>query len=616
MDSRGAPSCIKFIDRLWGDALKRQRQERRLAAILAADMVSFTRLMEADESGTIARQKAHRADFIDPAISDFNGRIVKATGDGVLVEFASVIDAAECAAAIQRLIAGHEKDTREDRRIRYRIGINLGDIVSDDDDIFGDGVNVAARLEALAEPGGICISGKVYDEIRNKTDLAFDELGEQRIKNVADPIRAYHVRLHTDAPGTGSRTGPGTGPGTGNDTFLGDKPAVAVLPFDNMSGDPEQEYFSDGLSEDIITVLSAWRSFPVVARNSSFAYKGRARDIRQIARELSARYVIEGSVRKSGNRVRVTAQLIDAETGHHLWAEKFDGALDDIFEIQDQITRQIVSSVEPQMEAAERNKAATKRASNLSAWDYYLRGRALQQLFTPQDTAEARRMFEKAIALDPRYVDAYAGLSYTYQRDILLEAAEDRKVWEHKALEAARRAVALDNESSMAHLALGGAYIWTNQHELAVAETRTAAELNPSNILARLALGNRLDIVGQSEEGIPLLEDSLKLHPRDTHCHVYFAQLARAYINARDYDKARNCLRESIRRKPDYPHTYHVLAICLGHLGEAGAAREAARKCEELHPGFIAKRTHWNIYLDIAANQHLTEGLRKAGLVE
>jgi tetratricopeptide (TPR) repeat protein len=268
------------------------------------------------------------------------------------------------------------------------------------------------------------------------------------------------------------------------------------------------------------------------------------------------------------------------------------------------------------MEAAERNRAATLRSSNLNAWDYYLRGRALLQIGTPEDNAEARSMFEKAVELDPNYADAYAGLSHTFQRDIFMEVAEDREAWQRKGLDAARHAVALDDCSSLAHLALSSAYIWQNQHELSVAETRTAVELNPSNVQARLALGNRLDIVGAPEEGIPLLEKSLELNPRDPLSHIYFGQLARACINARDYDKALGCLRESIRRKPDHPHTYHLLAICLGHVGHIQEAREAAHHCEQLHPGFIKKRAHWNIYLDPEANQHLTEGLRKARLVE
>jgi adenylate cyclase len=395
---------------------------------------------------------------------------------------------------------------------------------------------------------------------------------------------------------------------------IGARPAVAVLPFANLSGDPEQEYFSDGLSEDIITLLSAWRSFPVVARSSSFACKGQSRDVREIARDLSARYVIEGSVRKGGTNLRVAAELIDGETGHDLWAQRFDGRLDDVFEIQDELTRRIVSLVEPQMEKAERNRTATRRSGNLTAWDYYLRGRGLLHKLTPADNAEGRRMFEKALELDPSYSDAWAGLSHTFQRDIHLEVAEDRTACEKKALDAARRAVALDVGSSIAHFALSGAYIWSNEHEASIAEIRTAVELNPSNVHAVLALGNRLDIVGQSGEGVPLLEKALKLYPGDPHSHLYFAQLARAYIIRKDYEKALSFSREAVRRNADHPHNRHVLAICLGHLGRIEEARGAARRCEELHPGFMRKRANWNIYVDPAANRHLADGLRKAGL--
>ncbi len=584
--------------------MDKARASRRLAAILAADMVGYSRLMGLDEVGTISRLRESLDDVFNPKIEEYGGRVVKLMGDGILVEFASAVDAVLCAIDVQNAINERASSSPSDERIAYRIGVNLGDIVIDGEDILGDGVNIAARLEGLAEPGGICISGKVHDEVSDKLDLTFLEIGEQQVKNIARPVRAYFIDLQDrpSMPVAENR----------NNT----QPAVAVLPFDNLSQDPEQQYFSDGLSEDIITLLSAWRSFPVIARNSSFAYRGQSRDVREIARELSARYIIEGSVRKSGNRVRVTSQLSDAESGHHLWADKFDGSLDDIFQIQDDITRQIVTLVEPEMEKAERNKAETERSSNLSAWDYYLRARALSHLLTPDDNKRARELYQKAIELDANYGDAYAGLSLTYQREMLFDFAGDRANLEQDSLSTARKAVDLDDSSALAHLALGGAYIWLNQHELSIAATRTATELNPSNVQARFALGNRLDIVGSPTEGIPLLESSLELNPRDPHAHIYFVQLARAYVNARDYDKAMGYLRESIRRKPDHPHTYHVLAICLGHLDRVEEACEAARQCDALHPGFMEKRTHWNIYVDPASNEHLTEGLRKAGLVQ
>jgi adenylate cyclase len=407
----------------------RESQSRRLAAILAADIAGYSALMGADEARTVRDLKGHQA-VVLPMIGEFGGRVIDTAGDGILAEFGSVVNAVNCAVAIQSKMAERNVAIEPALRMQFRIGINIGEVIYDEARIYGDGINVAARLEGIAEPGGICISSKVYEEISGRADLACHDIGEQQLKNIARPVRVYRVCLDNRAA---------------RSTFaLPDKPSIAVLPFTNMSGDPEQEYFSDGLSEDIITLLSAWRSFPVIARNSSFAFKKQSRDIRMIARELSARYVIEGSVRKSSDRVRVTAQLIDAESGHHLWARKFDGALDDVFALQDEITRQIVISVEPEMEKAELRKSEAKRSTSLDAWDYFLRGRAFLHLLTPEGVVRARAMFERAIELDPQYSDAWAGLSWTYQREILFEVVEDRRAWEDKALEAARRAVALD----------------------------------------------------------------------------------------------------------------------------------------------------------------------------
>ncbi len=585
-----------------------KRVQRRLAAILAADVVGYSRMMRENEAGTLAQLKTHRIEVFDPRIAEHNGRIVKTTGDGVLVDFASAVDATECAIKIQRALARRNEDVPEGHRIELRIGINLGDIIVDEDDIYGDGVNEAARLEGLCDTGEVYVSAVVHDQVEGKIEAAFDDLGEHTVKNIDKPIRVYRVSSEVRSAVAGPLA-------TKVDKIF-NRPAVAVLPFENLSGDPEQEYFSDGLSEDVITMLSAWRSFPVMARNSSFAFKGQSRDVREIAEDLSARYVIEGSVRKAGNRIRITAQLIDADSGQNLWADKFDGALDDVFKIQDEITERIVTAVEPEMEKAELNKTTAKRSSNLNAWDYYLSGTSQLYMYTVEGNLQARAMFQQAIALDPTYGDAYAGLSRTYQRDIHFEAADDRAEWETRALDAARRAVSLDNGSSFAHLSLSGAYIWSNQHELSLAETRTAVELNPSSVPARLALGNRLDIVGDPEHGIPILEEALALSPRDPNSHTYYLQLARANINARNYERALECIRESLRRKADHPHAYFILAICFGHLGQTEEAREAARKCEELHPEFLKKRADWNIYVDPASNRHLLDGLRKAGLPE
>jgi adenylate cyclase len=580
-----------------------ERAKRRLAAILAADVAGYSRLIGTDEEGTLSRLRGLRRDVIDPRVNEYQGRIVKTTGDGILVEFASVVEALRCAIKIQHGIAERNADVPAEQRIALRIGINVGDIVVEEGDIYGDGVNVAARLEGLAEPGGICISARVQEDVRGKVETDFEDMGEQQLKNIAWPVRVYRAQLDGDAAAPRPALA-----GSG-------KSSIAVLPFANLSNNPEQEYFSDGLTEDLIALLSAWRCFPVVARNSSFAFKNQARDIRLIARELMARYVLEGSVRKSGERVRVTAQLSDAELGLQIWAGKFDGTLDSIFALQDEITAQIVSSVEPELEKAELRRIKTKRPTSMGAWDCYLRGREHLHALTPADNRQAGILFERAIELDPDYAAAMAGLSITYQHDMLFETAEDRTAHESRALELARRAVALDPESSFAHYALSGAFIWANEHGHAITEARTAVRLNPSDTAAWLALANRLDIAGAGAEGIPLLEATLHRNPRDPHNHTYYAQLGRAYINARDYAKALDVLREAVRLRPDFPNTYHVLAICLGHLGRVEEARAAARRCEELRPGFLAKRAHWNIYLDAEANAHLAEGLRKAGLV-
>jgi adenylate cyclase len=584
-----------------------QRARRRLAAILAADIVGYGRLMEVDEAGTLEALKARRTQVLDPLVARHHGRIFKTTGDGVLVEFASAVNAVQCAVDLQRAMAAANRKLPDDRQIVLRIGLNLGDVMIEDDDLYGDGVNIAARLEAIAEPGGICLSGMVHQNVKTKLKVAFEDIGDQRLKNVAEPIRVYRVRPVGDStPASGATPA----------LPLSDKPSIAVLPFANLSGDPEQEYFSDGLTEDIITLLSAWRSFPVIARNSSFAFKNQSRDVRLIARELSARYVLEGSMRKSTHHVRVTAQLIDAELGHHIWAKKFEGALEDIFALQDEITLQIVSSVEPELEKAELRKIDTRRPASMGAWECYLRGREHLHAMTPAQNLQARAMFERAIEIEPQYSAAVAGLSMTYQREMLFEATDDRAAWEGKALHLARRAVALDAESSIAHYALSGAFIWSNQHAHSIAEARMAVQLNPSDIAAWLALGNRLDIVGQSAEGISILERTLERNPRNPHNHVYYGQLGRAYINAHNYEKALDLLGEAVRLRPEFPNTYHLLAICLGHLGRIEEAQAAARQCEQLQPGFMARRAHWNIYLDPDANAHLADGLRKAGLVQ
>jgi len=580
-----------------------ERVKRRLAAIFAADVVGYSRLMGEDEVGTLAALKAHRAALIDPKIAEHQGRIVKTTGDGMLVEFTSVVEAVACAVAIQRGMAERNAPMAQDRRIVLRIGINLGDVIVEGEDIYGDGVNVAARLEGLAEPGGIYVSGDVYRQVHNKLDLGFEDLGEREVKNIAEPVRVYRLEA-------GATRASEPAEATGGAMMA--RPAVAVLPFTNMSGDPEQEYFSDGLTEDLITALTAWRSFPVIARNSTFTYKNRAVDVKQVARDLGARYVVEGSVRKTGNRVRISAQFIDGETGHHVWAEKYDRQLDDIFVLQDEISQRITGTIVPALAQAELKRSAAKRPADLTAWDYYLRGMAFIHEFTKAGNAKARRMFERAMEVDRDYSEAYTGLSLSHHRDVLLQCSDDRERSIAKALDAARRAVALDGASFAAHQVLSTAYIWRNEHDLALAEARLAVELNPNDAISLHALGNKSDLAGDPE-GIPRMIRAQQLNPQDPERHAHLSFLARAHVNAHQYERALESARLAIQRRPDYPHAHYILAIALAHLGEAQRAQAELEECERLHPGFLASRADWRPYTDEESNRHLREGLRKAG---
>jgi len=389
--------------------------KRRLAAIMATDVVGYSRLIRADEEGTIAALKALRADLINPKIDEYHGRIVKLMGDGMLVEFASVVDAVHAAVETQQAVVDHNSDVPADKRIELRIGINLGDVVIDGDDIQGDGINVAARLEGMAEPGGICVSGMVYEGVRDRIDVPFDDLGEQTLKNISRPIRVYRARM--DGADTSARQQVATTASVRPSRPA--KPSVAVLPFENMSGDPEQEYFADGIAEDIITSLSKLSQLLVIARNSSFTYKGKAVKVQEIARDLGVRYLIEGSVRKAGNRVRITAQLIDCDTGGHLWAERFDRELTDIFAMQDEVTQEIVSAMAVKLTADQRERLKTKGTRNMEAYDYFLRGREQQRLQTLEGSARAEALLKRVIHLDPEYAPAYAYLSFTYLTDFV-----------------------------------------------------------------------------------------------------------------------------------------------------------------------------------------------------
>lgn len=571
---------------------------RRLAAILAADVVGYSALMGRDEEGTLAALRAHLADHIRPSIADHEGRIVKTTGDGLLAEFASVVNATRCALAFQAGMAVRNEQTPEAERITFRIGVNLGDVIIQDGDVYGDGVNVAARLESICAPGAVCISGTAYDQVIGKLATEFESLGEQTLKNIARPVRVYQ------ALGTG-----GGSPSSSTSAPVRDQPSIAVLPFANMSGDPEQEYFADGLTEDLITALTRWRSFPVIARNSSFVYKGQDVDIKRVAKDLGARYVLEGSVRKGGNRIRITGQLIDGSNGHHVWAERYDRNLDDIFDVQDEIVQHISAVIAPTLDKVELARSTGKRADDLDAWDLCLRAKALLRQNTAATNEKARALFERAVAARNDYSDAYSGLAQSFNQDILIDVAADRSATAALAMGAARTAIRCDPASSWAHHELSTAYQWLNRLDEALDEARVAVDLNPNDAYALHALGNKSDLAGDPD-GISYMERAQKLNPEDSLRHSHLTFLARAYIAAGNFAAAADRARQAIRRAPDYVAAYYAMGLALAHMERLADAREALARCDDLSPGFVASRADWAPYANDAKNALLAEGRR------
>ena len=585
--------------------------ERRLAAILAADVVGYSRLMGEDEVGTLERLKSLRKELVQPKIIERKGRIVKLMGDGLLAEFASVVEAVQCAVDIQQSMTGREADLPGERRLRLRIGVNLGDVIVEGSDIYGDGVNVAARLEGLAEPGGVCISGKVREEVRNKLSAAFEDLGEQKVKNIAEPVRVYrwdHAGVDR-APGMMSV----------DETLpLPDKPSIAVLPFDNMSGDPEQEYFSDGITEDIITELSRFRSLFVIARNSSFHYKGRSPKVQDIGRELGVQYVVEGSVRKAGNRVRITAQVVEAASGKHIWAERYDRDLEDIFALQDEMTQTIVGAVEPELSAVERARAARKSPESLDAWETYQRGLWHLWSFTREGMAEAQRLLRQAHELDPGFATAYAFESYAHYLEAMLGFAQAPEESHEVALKAAKKSLALDDKDPVAYFAMGRVYMNRGEHDASVAALETTLSLNPSFALAYHGLGFALMLSGRLDEAAEALDKAIRLSPRDP---VLWGTMAYRSLNCtlqRQYEAAAKWARRAIQEPRSagggyWP--YATLASALGNLGQSAAAREALDEALRRKPDL--SRAYLEATLPVKQPGGLDpylEGLRKAGL--
>jgi len=584
--------------------MEQQRDDRRLAAIMAADMVGYSRLMGTDEAGTLARLRTHRLELIDPAIAKNHGRIVKTTGDGMLVEFHSVVDAVRCALEIQERMARRNADVPAESRITFRIGINLGDVIADGDDLYGDGVNVAARLEALAETGGICVSAAVRDQVTSRLDVAFEDLGERELKNIARPVHVYRVASAALAP-AGSAPRAVNEPASG-----GGRPTVAVLPFVNMSRDAEQEFFVDGLTEDIITELSRYRELFVISRNSCFVYKGKAVNIREIARTLDAQYLVEGSVRKAGDRVRVTVQLIDTETDRHVWAERYDRRLEDVFAIQDEITASIAATLPSRVEAARHERAKRKSPANMAAYECVLAGKVLHHRSTPADNAEAVRLLERAVALEPGYAHAHAWLGCVLGQAWVHGWCEDRQaVWD-RMVASLDRALALDDNDADVHRIL--AAINVNRDDLARARhhQERALALNPNNDLIVVQEGEILTWLGRPEEGIAWIRQAMRLNPH--HPERYWSHLGRACFVARRCGEAIEAIMHVSAMDP----THHaLLAACYAELGDPMAARahaeEVRRKARDFTLDAYLSTLHYQNPADL---EHHRNALIKAGL--
>ncbi|TRC93069.1 tetratricopeptide repeat protein [Mesorhizobium sp. WSM4303] len=582
--------------------------ERRLTAILAADVVGYSRLMGADEVGTLARLKRLRAEVIAPKITESRGRIVGSAGDSLLVEFASAVLAVQCAVEAQEGLAAHNASLPEDKRMTFRIGVNLGDVIAEDETIYGDGVNIAARLEKLAEPGGVCVASNVYEQVKGKLDYAYTDLGSHQVHNIVEPVRAYLV----------TRAKPTSAFSTRDTLTLPEKPSIAVLPFDNLSGDPEQGYFADGMVEEIITALSRTRWLFVIARNSSFTYKGRAVDIKQVGRELGVRYVLEGSVRKAGSRVRITGQLIDASTGAHLWADRFDGGLEDVFELQEEVTRSVVGAIAPKLEQAEIERAKRKPTEHLDAYDYYLRGVASLHQLTRESNANALQFFYKAIELDPEFASAYGMAAWCAVMRKANGWMTDRKQETAETERLALKAVDLGRDDAIA-LSRGGnalAFVVGDNNSGAAFIDRALA-LNPNLATAWLFSGWVRADLGDTETSLRHLATAIRMSPVDPLMFDMQNAVAVAHLFAGRFEEASSWAERSLREKPDYLGSLRYAAASYAYVGRTEDAQKVVSRMLALDPGQrisnLADVMPTSRPADMAL---LAEGLRKAGLPE
>jgi adenylate cyclase len=582
------------------------RVERRLAAILAADVAGYSRLMGEDEEGTLNALRTLRQSLIDPKVAEHRGRIVKTTGDGALVEFASTVDAVRCAIGIQRAMAGHNADRSRDSRIEFRIGINVGDIIVEGGDIFGDGVNIAARLESISEAGGVCISDVVHQQVNGRVEAAFIDLGEQTLKNITRPVRVYRLDLAPKATTASDMPRP--------TPVQFDKTSIAVLAFNNMSGDPEQEYFSDGISEDIITDLSKLSELQVIARNSTFTYKGNPVDVKQVGRDLGVRYVLEGSVRKAGNRIRVSGQLIDAESGVHIWADRFDRDLDDIFAVQDELTQEIIAALKIRLSATEKALIVAGGTKNVEAHDLFLKGRELLFVNKRETFDQTIACFRRAIELDPNYGAPIAGLAmaYTFDYQNHFTATPEKSLDQADRL--VSEALTKDDKDPFVHWVATVVATWKKDYDRWEDEAERALRLNPNYGLAVNSLGTVRLYRGEPVEAIPYIERAIRLDPAQ---QQYRHFLGTAYFVAGNYETAAAVFKDRIANTPTTDLSRAFLASTLGHLGRPEEARTVWQELKEINPRYSYVDHLGRLpFKNPAHADKFTDGLRKAGLVE
>ena len=584
--------------------------ERRLAAILAADVVGYSRLMGNDEIGTLNALKENRRDLIEPKEEQYRGRTFKLMGDGALSEFGSVVDAVQFAIDVQTAMRKRNATVPAENQIVYRIGINLGDVIVEEDDIYGDGVNVAARLEGLAEPGGICISRAARDQVRDRMDIELEDLGEISVKNITRPVRCFAVKLaEMESRMSNDDTPLSDTPG------LPSKPSIAVLPFQNMSGDAEQEFFADGMAEDIITGLSRHRSLFVIARNSTFGYKGQSPDLRDVSRELGVRYILEGSVRKGGSRVRVTAQLIEGVSGSHIWAERYDRELDDIFALQDEITGTIVSAIGPEIDQVERDRAKRLPPDNLNAWELYQRGLWHLYRFNQNDNAEAQSLFADACEAAPNFAPALSGLTHAMYYAYMHGYVEDREAFLGLAYDKGRAAVAADERDADAHFAVGRILYLRRDIDQSIAEFEAAISQNPSFAHAHMGLGTALVFDGQLNRSIECTDQALRLSPNDPLHWLIRAVKGLALLCKGSFEEAVHVLQEGVRQPTAAWTAYCLLTAAYGYTGDSSRARITADDTLRIKPDLNFQ--HLQEIFPFKEPRHLdvvVEGLVKAGI--